>query len=555
MIHDYQDLSVEFLKERAKELECLYLVDEALTKDSIEDSLVNITKVLPYGFCNVQACVVSIFMDDKTYSFKPIKTYSNEIHSSIIINHKVRGFIKAAYNEKDESGTEFLIQEEKLLNTVANKIAQTIYQKEILEQGDSRSNWEAIITLLESTDHSMLQHVCGKMLTVLAKDNHDLAEDIFTQMNWTRYQGEINFPLERLPSVDVITLSRNLFDIARTCLSDAQIFDYINLWIYQGKTYQLIKLVDRKDSDVKDISKALVQYLKAVKTNQTLNKTTQRWLIVELVRRFLTDNPILIENARKYVTVEDFRILLSTIICSPKSTGRIGGKARGFFLANKIIESYIKKDPEFNNIKTLKTWFISADELENLLHDNYLDELNEHKYRDILEVRISYPKIIHSIKNSRLSPYVMNELSQLLDVCDNKPLIIRSSSLLEDQKDSAFSGKYRSLFLTNTGTKAERLQSLVDGILEVYASMFSPDSIQYRKERNLLDYSEQMGIMIQEVVGRNVGPYYFPLFAGVAFSNNEFRWSPRIKREDGLLRMVVGLGTRAVDRVGATSLS
>ena len=56
--------------------------------------------------------------------------------------------------------------------------------------------------------------------------------------------------------------------------------------------------------------------------------------------------------------------------------------------------------------------------------------------------------------------------------------------------------------------------------------------------------------MIQEVVGTKVGPYYFPLFAGVAFSNNELRWSPRIKREDGLLRMVMGLGTRAVDRVG-----
>ena len=36
----------------------------------------------------------------------------------------------------------------------------------------------------------------------------------------------------------------------------------------------------------------------------------------------------------------------------------------------------------------------------------------------------------------------------------------------------------------------------------------------------------------------------------MAFSNNEFRWSPRIRREDGVLRMVAGLGTRAVDRVG-----
>jgi len=80
--------------------------------------------------------------------------------------------------------------------------------------------------------------------------------------------------------------------------------------------------------------------------------------------------------------------------------------------------------------------------------------------------------------------------------------------------------------------------------------MFNPDSIQYRKEHGLLDYSEQMGVMIQEVVGRRVGPYFFPLYAGVGFSSNDFLWSPRLRREDGLLRMVMGLGTRAVDRVG-----
>jgi hypothetical protein len=35
----------------------------------------------------------------------------------------------------------------------------------------------------------------------------------------------------------------------------------------------------------------------------------------------------------------------------------------------------------------------------------------------------------------------------------------------------------------------------------------------------------------------------------VGLSENDFRWSPRIERTDGLLRIVPGLGTRAVDRV------
>jgi len=136
-----------------------------------------------------------------------------------------------------------------------------------------------------------------------------------------------------------------------------------------------------------------------------------------------------------------------------------------------------------------------------------------------------------------------------LDDFEERPLIVRSSSLLEDRFGSAFSGKYKSLFLANQGSKRQRLDALMDAIAEVYSSTFGPDPIQYRAERGLLDFREEMGIMIQEVVGTRVGRYFFPAFAGVAFSNNEFRWSPRIRREDGLMRMVPGLGTRAVDRL------
>ncbi|MEJ2722922.1 MAG: PEP/pyruvate-binding domain-containing protein, partial [bacterium] len=136
-----------------------------------------------------------------------------------------------------------------------------------------------------------------------------------------------------------------------------------------------------------------------------------------------------------------------------------------------------------------------------------------------------------------------------LDDFEDRPIIVRSSSLLEDREGSAFSGKYKSLFLANQGTKKERLDALQDAVAEVYSSVFSPDPIQYRAERGLLDVHEEMGILIQEVVGKRVGKYFMPAFSGVAFSSNEFRWSARIKREDGLVRIVPGLGTRAVDRL------
>jgi hypothetical protein len=120
---------------------------------------------------------------------------------------------------------------------------------------------------------------------------------------------------------------------------------------------------------------------------------------------------------------------------------------------------------------------------------------------------------------------------------------------LEDRAGSAFSGKYKSLFLGNRGTKEERLAALMDAVAEVYASIFGPDPTEYRAERGLLDVHEEMGILVQEVVGQEVDKDFFPACSGVAYSNNEVRWSARISRSDGLIRMVPGLGTRAVDRV------
>ena len=113
-----------------------------------------------------------------------------------------------------------------------------------------------------------------------------------------------------------------------------------------------------------------------------------------------------------------------------------------------------------------KTWFIPSGEMDYFLSENGLDELNEHKYRDMTEIRIIYPKIVQTFKNAKLSSYVINQLNQILDEYDNKPLIVRSSSLLEDHLNFSFSGKYKSLFVSNSGPKAKRLKELTDAILE-----------------------------------------------------------------------------------------
>jgi pyruvate,water dikinase len=273
-------------------------------------------------------------------------------------------------------------------------------------------------------------------------------------------------------------------------------------------------------------------------------------LRVSLCRRFLTDSLEFINIAKEYIDVGDFYDLARHIICPLRSHGRLGGKGAGLFLATHIVRRSTEFAAALGEIRTPKTWYVSSDGILDFIEYNQLEDLHNRKYLEIDQIRREYPHVIQVFKNSHFSPEVTKGLSLALDDFGERPIIVRSSSLLEDRVGAAFSGKYKSLFLANQGTKPERLAALQDAIAEVYASVFGPDPIEYRAERGLLDFHEEMGVLIQEVVGSRVGKYFLPTFAGVAFSNNEFRWSARIRREDSLVRMVPGLGTRAVDRIG-----
>jgi hypothetical protein len=122
--------------------------------------------------------------------------------------------------------------------------------------------------------------------------------------------------------------------------------------------------------------------------------------------------------------------------------------------------------------------------------------------------------------------------------------------LLEDSFGRSFAGKYESIFCPNQGTPEENLDALITAIKTIYASVLSPDALAYRRKMGLLDYDERMAILLQVVQGEPRGRLFFPTLAGVGISRNPFRWNPQIRREDGFVRLVWGLGTRAVDRVG-----
>lgn len=59
-----------------------------------------------------------------------------------------------------------------------------------------------------------------------------------------------------------------------------------------------------------------------------------------------------------------------------------------------------------------------------------------------------------------------------------------------------------------------------------------------------------MAVLLQRVQGQHQRHWYFPSVAGVAYSYSPFSWNPRLDREQGFTRLVMGLGTRAVERSG-----
>ena len=143
---------------------------------------------------------------------------------------------------------------------------------------------------------------------------------------------------------------------------------------------------------------------------------------------------------------------------------------------------------------------------------------------------------------------IQDQFRTMLDYFGQSPIIVRSSSLLEDSFQNSFAGKYDSVFLPNQGSPEQRLQDFMAAVRAIYASTLSEKALTYRAQRGMLDRDEQMALLVQRVSGEFHEGLFFPQLAGVGFSYNPYVWSDAIDPKAGVLRLVFGLGTRAVDR-------
>jgi hypothetical protein len=266
---------------------------------------------------------------------------------------------------------------------------------------------------------------------------------------------------------------------------------------------------------------------------------------VVLIRKIISDQLAYISIAKDWLTIED----LIKIRRRKIGNGKIGGKAAGLVLGASILKQVADAEV-LDRLYVPESYFIGSDLIYIYMSANGLSHWNEQKYKPDEQIIGEYPRIQKEFMAGEFPPDILEKLQDMLDEIGTRPVIVRSSSQLEDSFGTSFAGKYDSHFCPNQGTRPENLRALSQAIALTYASTLKPDALFYRRSKGLQDYDERMAILIQEVQGERYRDYFLPHGAGVAFSRNLYRWSPMIRREDGFIRMVWGLGTRAVERVG-----
>jgi hypothetical protein len=268
-------------------------------------------------------------------------------------------------------------------------------------------------------------------------------------------------------------------------------------------------------------------------------------LKVTLIRKIISDHLAYINLAREWLTFDD----LETIHSRRLGAGRIGGKSAGMLLAYRILSDAAQEDIR-KQLQIPESYFLGSDLMYTFMAMNGLIHWHDQKYKPEERIRSEYQQLEGEFLKGRFPPEILAELRTMLNIIGKRPVIVRSSSQLEDSFGTSFAGKYTSVFCPNQGDLEQNLVSLTRAVARAYASTFRPETLLYRRDRKLLDYDERMAVLIQVVHGERWGRYYLPFAAGVAFSHNIYRWLPEIRREDGFSRLVWGLGTRAVERVG-----
>lgn len=219
--------------------------------------------------------------------------------------------------------------------------------------------------------------------------------------------------------------------------------------------------------------------------------------------------------------------------------GALGGKARGLTFLAMLVSKYVTDDmfPDLK-ITVPRTIVLSTDVFDTFINQNNLTRPDLFSIPD--------ERIAARFMNGDLPATVLGDLRSFINKT-RKPLVVRSSGVLEDSLLQSFAGVYDSILLPNESWETDyRFQEVCNAIKYVYASTYFEKARTYIKStpKNIGD--EKMAALIQEVVGTRHENYFYPAISGVAKSYNYYPSGP-CRSEDGIVYLALGLGKAIVD--------
>lgn len=537
--HEIREKLISSLHERAKELNCLYRVDGILMRhDSIESKLSEIVNTLPGGWMEPDLCCVSINFCGNDYIHGSCTDCGCSLVETLSINGERAGTLTVSYPAAYRDlvkGNCFLTQEKEILFTVARRIESAVLHRRLAElfkaRGDPDS-LKAILDMVQAMDRNLYDKVMVRLLNYMASKG---IPDAVKKM-------------QEKPCGSVMNRQYNeqIISIAMRELEENKLSGLIHRWTGENRLEKLISVLEDGRLPHQRILEFISRYRDVPADGGNISETLVNGLSAALVGRFLTDRPEYMSFLKNTVEEEDFQKLSHSLVMPPDCRGKLGGKGVGVFSSMKLLREADLKDDRWR-VRIPETWFIPTDGINSFVHMNGLTELVRYRYGSGDEIEQGYHSMKKVFMGCDLGEDLSNGLARVLKAIGEQPLAVRSSSLLEDLSGSSFRGRYRTVLLANRGSFGQRLKALENSVKQVYMSMYSPGANEYRRERNLLYSPEEMGVLIQPVVGKAMGKWFFPAFSGMAWSRNDYPWSSKIKPADGLMRLVPGLGTGASD--------
>ncbi len=520
---------------RAKELCCYYLVQELFHDEgqSVDQFVKQLLTIIPSGFSHPEKCRIDIVVGSKTYSSSsPLK---NPVEISCIkravdnIECQIRVSYPKSLNPVD-SDSLFTADEIKLLEMLTSLLASHVrnsFLSQLLSKTIHKEDklifneWRVYVKIIKDYSLDLYRATARKLIIYiyLKKQVDDAAlfrdfQEILDELS-NDVQNQSGKQLIYFLQDSSTKLHDRVYDIVDRYLTIPEIVECIHQCMRDSEHGHFICNLMKPDCSITDV--AIVIHYFHILTHQGiyLSDLLIKGTIVKIIRFLLSEQLSFIRLAKDYLDIHDLNRLVAKIISPSNSRGKLGYKSSALFLASSILSKKVDDQLQIEKIQLPRTWHITSDGLYDFLrHNDLMCELSDHKYKDIKQIQLEEEYVNKLFENSVSPVWLESQILLILGDIQDRPLIVRGSSLLGTNTDPEFAGRYASCILTNKGTLEERRDALKKAIIEVYASTFRSAPLTYRFEHGLVDFDEQMGVIIQELVGSQVGDYFFPLLTG-----------------------------------------